>query len=223
VNKLSLLLVFALVTSAGAGYHFYDSRQQLAERLDTVVGSEIDVGFAQFMSLHHDQAIVMSQLMLEPQPSALKRFASSISNAQLAELGQMRGWLHLWEKPTLPTSRSMGWMLLGDEPPDDELKAYLLDCESSETGMPGLATIEQLNELRRMQGQARDRRFLEMMLAHHEGGLPMARFAQRNARVPAVRQLASRIILAQSEEITSIRMMLKMLDGQEAAQLENRQ
>lgn len=102
----------------------------------------------------------------------------------------------------------MSWMLLGDDPPSQALAQYLLDCEASPTGMPGLATDQQLNRLRSLQGLARSRLFLELMLAHHEGGIPMARFAAKNARIHAVRRVASNIVLEQTKEVAGIRVML---------------
>lgn len=203
------LLIAILVGFSATQFH---RAQQSQAQLAALQGGPVDIGFAQFMSRHHDQAIVMAQLLLaDPQPSPLRPFAQSLSNTQLLELGQMRGWLHLWDAPALPSSRSMDWMLLGAAPPTAALREYLLDCQRSPTGMPGLATLEQLNLLRGLKGQDRDRRFVALMLAHHQGGLPMVEFAAREARVAAVRQLAKRILRAQAEEISSLQLMQQML------------
>jgi uncharacterized protein (DUF305 family) len=165
----------------------------------------VDIGFAQFMSLHHQQAIGMANLMLDGRPTPLAPMARSIAATQLLELGEMRGWLGLWGQALQPANlRDMSWMLVGSTPPDEELLQYLLDCQRSETGMSGLATDADLNRLRMLEGRERDAHFLKLMLAHHQGGLPMARFAAQQAQVPVVRELASRIVLEQSHEVALI-------------------
>lgn len=203
-----VLVVVASLLSAGAvvlaGWR-YPALLPSSNRL--VQPNPVDVGFAQFMSLHHSQAIGMAQLMLDGRPTPLAGLARNIANAQLLELGEMRGWLRVWNHGVLPANRrDMGWMLQGSAPPDAELRQYLLDCQRAETGMAGLATDAELNQLRLLGGFERDAHFLKLMLAHHQGGIPMARFAAEQARVPVVRELAMRIVLEQSEEIRRILM-----------------
>lgn len=166
--------------------------------------SPVDIGFAQSMSLHHQQAIGMAQMMLDGRPTPLASMARSIATAQLVELGEMRGWLRIWGQPLQRPARDMGWMLLGERPPDAALSQYLLDCQRSPTGMAGLASDADLARLRRLEGRERDALFLALMRAHHEGGLPMARFAAAEAQHPVVRQLARRVVLEQSEEVVRI-------------------
>ncbi len=169
--------------------------------------SPIDIGFAQSMSLHHQQAIGMSQLMLDGRPTPLANFARGIASAQLLELGEMRGWLRLWEAPFVLDRPGMDWMRLGDRPLTSEELAYLLDCQRSPTGMSGLATDAEVDRLRSLEGRERDQHFLTLMLAHHEGGLPMARFVAEQAQIAAVRELAARVVLEQAKEIYLIQRM----------------
>ena len=171
----------------------------------------VEIGFAQFMSLHHQQAIAMAQLLQDGRPTRLALLARDIEGTQQLELGEMRGWLALWDQPLLPAGRSMDWMLLGDRPPDAELRRYLLDCQRTPTGMPGLAADDELESLRRLDGLERDRLFLRLMRAHHDGALPMARHAAEQARLPAVRALAQRIALDQARERDLIERMLQAL------------
>ncbi len=218
MRTLKYFIVLTLILiSAGFSYQQQAALAKTQNQLQRIAGSPIDVGFAQFMSVHHDQAIVMAQMLLDGRPTRLEALARSITNTQLLELGQMRGWLHVWDEPALPATRSMDWMYLGDEPPGKELSEYLIACKQSERGMPGLATQTELRELHALDGAPRDLRFLELMLSHHEGGIPMAKFAARHARVAAVRQLAKRIVLAQAEETTNIRMLIAMLNASEKA------
>src|SRR3546814_6326432 len=80
--------------------------------------SPVDVGFAQFMRGHHDQAVVMTQILLGRGTTRLVGLARSIQTAQLIEIGEMKGWLLLWGKPVLPATTSMDWMLFGKNAPD---------------------------------------------------------------------------------------------------------
>ncbi|MGB1557941.1 MAG: DUF305 domain-containing protein [Oceanococcaceae bacterium] len=209
----ALWLLLALLCGLGGGWMLAEARTQPEPG-----PSPIDIAFAQFMSLHHQQAIGMAQMMLDGRPTPLAGRARSVAYSQLLELGQMQGWLRLWDEPLQPPNlRDMNWMRLGAEPPDASLQQYLIDCERSPTGMPGLASLEQLQGLRVAEGVDKDRQFLRLLLAHHEGGLPMAAFAARNARLPLVRQLAAQITLEQSQEVAELRRSLQVM-----AQLESR-
>lgn len=211
--KRTRVLVYVLAVAALLAAAALAGRQLLAAPAAPPRPSPVDIGFAQSMTLHHQQAVGIAQLMLDGRPTPLAPLARSIAYTQLLELGQMRGWLELWQQPLLPPQRGMDWMLLGDAPPDAALAQYLLDCRNSPTGMAGLATDAELAELRRLDGRARDALFLRLMRAHHEGGLPMATFAAQHARVPVVRALARRVVVEQSRELQLIGSMLAALDA----------
>ena len=180
------------------------------------VPGPVDVGFAQSMIAHHDQAVTMAQIVLGDGSSKVSGLARTILTKQLLEIGQMRGWLALWGKPILPATRGVDWMLLGKTTPDEALAKYLLECRTSNGSMPGLATSEELNTLRSSSGPARDRLFLQLMLRHHQGALPMARFAIDNAGIPAVRSLAAEIVFEQSGELASMALLLRSMSARSA-------
>ena len=201
----------AALLIAGLGAAVLWQQRALQAEVQTLRPGALEIGFAQFMSRHHQQAIAMAQLLQDGRPTRLSLLARSIEGTQLLELGEMRGWLQLWDQPLLPVSRSMDWMLLGDWPPDAELRRYLLDCQRTPGGMPGLATDDDLERLRRLDGLERDRLFLRLMREHHDGALPMARRAAEQARLAAVRALAQRIALDQAGERDLIERMLQTL------------
>ncbi|MDM4769952.1 DUF305 domain-containing protein [Solimonas sp. SE-A11] len=200
-----LLLAGGAALLAAAGYA-YGLRASPPQALGP---SAVDVGFAQFMRSHHDQAIVMTEILLADRSSKLAGMASAMQAAQLIEIGQMKGWLLLWDKPLLPASDSMDWMLLGQQPPSEALNRYLIACRNSPGGMPGLATAEELQRLHTLQGDERDRLFLQLMVKHHQGGLPMAQFAVDNARAPAVRLLAAQMVVEQTREMATMALMAR--------------
>jgi len=171
----------------------------------------VDVGFAQAMRAHHDQAVVMTQIVLGSADTQLRSLAQAMQSAQLIEIGQIKGWLQLWDAPMLPARPGMDWMLLGREPLDDEQQRYLVACRDAAGGMPGLATQDELAQLRSLGGLERDRLFLTLMIRHHEGALPMARFAARNASSAAVRTLAAEIAMTQAQETVTMARLLQRL------------
>lgn len=206
---LALLVVLAVVIAALRSWPLMHEAPASAAREPGVV----DIRFAQFMAQHHDQAILMAQGLLDGPADGAGQLARAVFAQQLLELGEMRGWLRLWGQSSVPESRSMDWMLLSDAPPDASLRQYLLDCQRSAAGMPGMASAAELAQLRQAEGIERERLFLTLMRRHHEGGLPMARFAARYARLPVVRELASRIVGEQVEEIAAIQVMQARLES----------
>jgi uncharacterized protein (DUF305 family) len=150
----------------------------------------VDIGFSQDMIVHHEQAVLMAQLVrgrtADPTVAAL---AAGIEDDQLLEIGTMRGWLALWGAPTLPAGAPMTWMT---------------GSTQRMTTMPGMATAAELNSLRTAQGTALDLMFLQLMLRHHNGGLPMLTDAGARAGLPVVRGLAQRMAFTQREETRTI-------------------
>lgn len=198
---LPWFLVMALTLLAAGLLWQWQAEQR---RASAARPSRVDVGFAQTMARHHQQAVLLAQLLLDDRPSAFRGFAQGVAGAQLQEIGRLQGWLALWDEPELPNGLGMDWMLAGPNPPDDSLRAWLLDCQRRGV-MPGALAQADLQGLHTLAGPARDRLFAELMLRHHEGAIPMAQYAAANATIPAVRNLAARIVLEQTEEIATLR------------------
>lgn len=74
--------------------------------------------------------------------------------------------------------------------------------------MPGMATLDELDALRRATGAGLDVLFLQLMLRHHDGGMPMLADAAERAAVPAVRNLARKMAFDQTEETATVRQLL---------------
>src|SRR3546814_6436997 len=68
------LRLLAGIALLGGGYH-YGARQTVA---NMAAPSPVDVGFAQFMRGHHDQAVVMTQILLGRGTTRLVGLARSI-------------------------------------------------------------------------------------------------------------------------------------------------
>ena len=163
---------------------------------DPTVHNDVDTGFLQDMRIHHEQAIAMSIVYrsiastgskLDP---LLSTIALEITMDQGMETGRMVQLLRLFgEAETNESSQVMGWM------------GHATDLAK----MPGLATDEELTELRNARGKEADLVFGRLMIAHHEGGIHMAEYALDNAKNPEVRALAKAMIKAQTGEIAELR------------------
>ena len=109
-----------------------------------------DVHFMQGMIAHHAQAIYMTRLAVSRGASPrLLKLANKIDQSQQAEIRLMQDWL-VANKQTAPDTGS--WRTMS---------------------MPGMLTPTQLATLDAARGADFERRFLELMIQHHEGALKM--------------------------------------------------
>ncbi|CCQ15810.1 putative uncharacterized protein [Rhodococcus sp. AW25M09] len=170
----------------------------------------VDVGFAQDMTVHHNQAIEMAAVALTNAPDqAVKSLAFDMLTSQQNQVGQMQGWLALWDRAPIATDGYMTWMT------EDDAHGHSTDGMSMDPGsadptraMPGMANSTELAELRQATGSDVDVLFLQLMLRHHEGGLAMMEYAQAHAQSPAVINLAKSMVETQSSEATLMKQML---------------
>ncbi len=145
----------------------------------------VDVGFAQDMSVHHEQAVQMAALVYDRSDDpAIRSLAFDILTTQQGQMGIMSGWLDVWGRPWTSTGPRMEWMGM-----------------AVEGLMPGMATAEQMAALRAADGEAADALFLQLMIPHHRGGVEMAQYAFDHAREEPVRLMARGMVEAQSLEI----------------------
>jgi uncharacterized protein (DUF305 family) len=165
----------------------------------------VDVGFAQDMSMHHLQGVTMASWARDHTTDAsIRTLAFDIETTQRAQVGIMTGWLNLWNQPV---QRAPGpyqkWMA---GPPVHGHGAQK-PARGVET-MPGMATDQEFAKLRSLTGAGLDVYFLQLVLRHHIGGAPMARYAALNAGQGTVRALADSIMTSQSNEVVAIKSML---------------
>lgn len=169
----------------------------------------IDVGYAQSMVVHHQQAIMMSSLLASNGAGPVANLALRIMDAQKAEIAQMTGWLAGLGEPVLPTSGDlMGWMKQADHLLNINERLYLERCKNSPSGMAGLISQEEVRKLQLAQHQDKEQLFLHNMIKHHEGALGMSTLPSRHGQTQFIRYLASHVLQSQSNEIT---LMTKLL------------
>lgn len=191
-------VVAALLATLGWALYAYSA---LATTTPPAPG-QVDIGFAQAMSTHHQQAVDMAEIVLRGHGASgeIQSLAGSIENTQLQEIGWMGGFLDLWNAPSQPSGGQMAWMTTN--------MSYYLDM-SDGSSMPGMASQTELNQLATMSGTALDIRFAQLMLRHHLGGIEMALYAAQYAATPQVRALANRMVLGESEEATLMQRLLR--------------
>ncbi len=158
-----------------------------------------DAGFARDMQTHHAQAVEMAFLVRDrSSDDELRTVAYDSITSQQQQAGQLYGWLVQWGLDQTGSRDPMAWV--GGE--------HAADHTAADGAMPGMATRQQLDDLRAADGVAAERIFLRLMIAHHEGGVAMADAAVAGARTPEVRTLAGAIAAAQSSEIALLQRML---------------
>lgn len=191
---LSGIFVGVLITPDGSG-------------LAVPASESVDVGFAQDMSVHHNQAIEMSAMALDRSTDPVVRaLAYDVLTSQQSQVGTMQGWLALWDSPVLPAGPPMTWMTGDASTPSHTMDTSGSADESGQdmTSMPGMSTTAELTVLRAMSGEEFDGRYLQLLRRHHRGGIPMAEYGAANAAVPAVGTLAESIATAQRAEVDQI-------------------
>ena len=163
--------------------------------------NQADVMFVQGMIPHHEQAVTMSDMIVDKPGIApeVVSLAEQIKAAQAPEIAQMQGWLEEW-------GAAPG---MGDMP---AMPGHDMPGHGSMPGMGGGMMSEQdMADLRSAQGVAASRLFLTQMIAHHEGAITMAQNEIGAGEFPAAVELARAIVTSQQEEITTMKQLLQTL------------
>ena len=151
--------------------------------------NEADVEFAQGMIGHHEQAIEMSEIALDPTRGAsleVVDLATRIQAAQDPEVEVMTAWLTAAGEP------------------------IVMDMSSGEMSMmEGMMTAEQMDAMAAVMGAEFDTMWLEMMIAHHQGAVAQAETVKAAGSNADVVALADQIIAAQQAEITEMQALLQ--------------
>ncbi|MCU1401423.1 MAG: hypothetical protein JWN62_4532 [Acidimicrobiales bacterium] len=184
--NLILLLVGVLVLAAGAGF-------VVGERHATPDPNGVDIGFLWDMRTHHEQAVEMSLTFISKSGTdpTIGLIAREIAFGQAVESGKMIQLLRQYgqQEARDDDQDAMGWM---NEPvPQDR--------------MPGLASAADLDRLTAATGADADALYLQLMIAHHEGGIHMAQYAQEHAATSEVVALAASMVSNQQGEIAEMR------------------
>lgn len=204
-------VIAAVVAAVVIGIAAFSAGWLAAPRIATPSDTSVEAGFARDMQQHHDQAVQMAMIIRQqsddPEVSSL---AYDIATSQAQQSGQMYGWLNLWQLPQASSQPTMTWMLQPTLDGSDE-HAHGSDgtMTDSVTGaemapgdpMPGMATSDDIARLSTLTGVEAETLFLQLMIAHHKGGVEMAEAVIARTTNPVVLALANAIVFAQNGEI----------------------
>ncbi|NML50730.1 DUF305 domain-containing protein [Streptomyces sp. R302] len=147
--------------------------------------NDADVMFAQMMIPHHEQALDMAELADgRAEDADVKKIVAAIEKAQDPEIQKMRAWLKGWGKP---------------------------ESAGMDHGMAGMMSEQDMKDLAAAKGKDFDRTFAELMIAHHEGAVEMAKTEQKDGGNAEAKALAGEVVTAQTAEIAELRKILDRL------------
>ena len=155
---------------------------------DAIGFNDSDVNFAQMMIPHHEQAIEMSNIALDPTvgaSDAVKSLATRIKGAQDPEITTMKAFLTSWKKGLTPDSGM-----------------------NHGSSMSGMLSGEDIMKLSSLRGAEFDRAWMTGMIAHHEGAIEMAKDVLKDGKDTAVKALANLVATAQDSEILEMKKLL---------------
>ena len=152
--------------------------------------NDADIEFAQGMIAHHEQAIEMAEIALDPNRGASAEvldLATRIKAGQDPEVELMTGWLTAAGAPMMMDSSDGHDM----------------------SSMEGMMSAEQMDSMSAMNGADFDRTWIEMMIEHHRGAISQSETVKTEGSNPDVLALADQIITAQQAEITEMEALLE--------------
>ncbi len=212
LRAAAAVVVLGLTLAAGIGLGSVLTTDRRSTGTVQSTPSSVDAGFARDMQVHHGQAVRMSVLVLaRSEDEEVRTLATDILLTQQQQSGQMFGWLQQWGLPQASDGTSMAGM--------DDAVGESGDMEGMHSGsgsapsMPGMASTQDLAALEAAQGAEADRRYLQLMIPHHQGGVEMARAAQDRAETAEATLLAGTIVRSQTAEIAALEAMLDARGG----------
>lgn len=197
LHRFSALSIAALagtliLGACGSDHSTMDNTSNTGGSSNTVGSSglnDADVEFAQGMIAHHQQAIEMAEIALDPNIGAgpeVLDLATRIKGAQDPEVDLMTGWLTAAGMPV----------------------AMDMSDGHNMSEMEGMMSAEQMNAMASMMGAEFDQIWLGMMVAHHEGAISQSETVKADGASAEVRALADQIITAQQAEITEMEALI---------------
>jgi len=196
-RRLTLVAVAALAVGVLLGFGV----GWLVPRLTAPGDDSAEAGFARDMSSHHAQAVEMALLAYRNgENPGVRQLGYDIATVQQAQIGVMQTWLRDWGLSPTGSRPRMAWM------PDGQ--------QSLENGlMPGMATPQQLEQLRNAKGRDFDVLFSQLMLRHHLGGIHMVDGVLSETSDGEVQGLAEGMKAGQTKEVKILQDLLTDLNA----------
>ncbi len=216
VAAIALLVSFAMfaVGCSSADHGSADHGSPDQDSMTAPGDDSVEAGFARDMSVHHAQAVAMAEAIRDRTADPdLKLLATDIALGQQNQIGRMTGWLDEWGLSVGTTREAMAWMAGGDMPGGEMTGDQMNGSPAGEldpvTGlMPGMASRPQISALATLPIEEAEISFLQLMIAHHVGGVSMAEAALALTDRPDVVRLGTSIVNGQQAEIDLMTDML---------------
>ncbi len=201
------LVATALVAAVVVGAAGYTLGRTSARRTPAPADTSAEAGFARDMQAHHLQGVEMAMIIRDrTDDEAVRVLGYDIATTQAHQAGQLYGWLAEWGLGQLGSEPPMMWMMrpgrsgavTGDTEHDMSMGAL----------MPGMATSTQMAWLSAGSGVEAERRFLSLMIAHHQGALEMAEAVLDRSDHAGTRTFANAVLASQQSEIDLMTGML---------------
>ncbi|MGZ0712955.1 DUF305 domain-containing protein (plasmid) [Coraliomargarita sp. W4R53] len=166
--------------------------------------SSPEAGFSRDMQVHHSQAIEMAmEIYRKTDDEELRVLSYDIATGQAGQRGEMYDWLVQWGL-NQSGGPMMAWMATSEAGHDHGVPANepLTDAEAE--AVMGMASNAELDALATATGHEADCLFLELMIRHHDGAIPMAEAVIELGTQPRVLEVASSIVAGQTAEIDAM-------------------
>lgn len=176
----SVLFIIVVALFAVTSDRLSELKSQEAMNTQTSESVIRDQDFLSNMIEHHEGAISMArQAEAKSTRAQIRVFADQIITAQTKEITDMYTWRKDWFSDSEHVQMRMGV----------EMPSMAVDLGKADADF--------------------DKRFLEAMIAHHQGAIDMANKIIVPTSRPEIHNLAKNIIMTQSEEINKMQTWLK--------------
>jgi uncharacterized protein (DUF305 family) len=180
-EKLTFFGVLALIVLLVAGGFAANGLRNRTPDSDSA-----EAGFLRDMQVHHLQAVQMAMIVRDrTQDEQIKSMTTDIAFSQTSQIGQMQGYMGVWDIPPTGDQAPMSWMGHALEPGER---------------MPGMASDEEVQMLRTLPVEQAETLFLQLMTRHHIAGVEMAQEVIDRSDNDEVVDLATSMIRVQNAE-----------------------
>ena len=163
-----------------------------------------EAGFARDMQAHHTQAIEMAMTAYrKTDDEQVRVLAYDIATTQAGQRGEMFDWLVKWGLPQAG-GPAMAWMAASDAGHEHGATGTAPLSPEEEREAMGMASPAELAALAESEGTAGDCLFLELMIRHHQGAIPMAEAVLELGSEPRTLAVAASMKDAQQFEIDAM-------------------
>jgi uncharacterized protein (DUF305 family) len=203
-NKYTIIVIATVIAVAVAGLAVYaigrsdaienrpsnaqsTTEERNAENVSkyaSLKGDAFDEAYIADMLAHHEGAISMSEMAgASSDRKEILDLSQNIMQSQSEELVRMQAWQAEWGyEKTMGGHASHSGM-------GNEMSGTMMDMSK---------------ELEALEGSDFDKKFLELMIGHHQQAVGMSQYADANAKHQETKDLAKQIIGAQKAEIAQM-------------------